>query len=309
MARLGFTNTSARKARAIILPVILLTAALVTAYLAVSRGTALFRERTASATRSFSELWDQGLYSQVASIAEKELESDPLNRDALLFAGYSRYFTAVSRLSEEERNGELDAAIAHLRLLKARGGTPSPERVDYILGKSYLLKGSWWSDLALRYLTQSLEGGYYAEDSYEYLGRASSALGDVEGALNWYERAAESHPTDRLLLTLGSEAFKLGLYDKSAEYYQRSIEITRDDSLKKRGLSQLGQLYYDVGNYLMAKTILERLTDMGENEQDDLFLLGETYHELGMASEARSAWHSVVRINPGHVGALRRLYD
>jgi hypothetical protein len=48
---------------------------------------------------------------------------------------------------------------------------------------------------------------------------------------------------------------------------------------------------------------------MEPGNQDYQFLLGETYHELGMDREARNAWFAVTRINPRHVGALRRLYD
>jgi tetratricopeptide (TPR) repeat protein len=258
---------------------------------------------------SISELWDEGKYNEVITIAEDRLANNPMDRDALLFAGYSRFFLAISRLSVEERNIDLDAAVRHLRLLKARGGTPHPERVDYILGKAYLLKGTYWADLAIYYLQASLDAGYKSEDSYEFIGRAYSQLGDIESALKWYELAAESHPTDRLLITLGEEAFKLGHYDDAAEYYRLSIDGTKDESLKKRGLSQLGQLYYDVGNYTMARGVLESLVSMEPDNQDYQFLLGETYHELGMDREARSTWFIVTRINPRHVGALHRLYD
>jgi tetratricopeptide (TPR) repeat protein len=232
-----------------------------------------------------------------------------LDRVALLFAGYARFYLAISRLSAEERNLDLDYSIKHLRLLLARGGTPHPEKVNYILGKAYLLKGAYWADQAIYYLRLSLDAGYLADDSYEFIGKAYSQLGDPEEALFWYREAAETHPTDRLLLTLGEEAFKLGMYDDAADYYRKSITETRDESLKKRGLSQLGQLYYDVGNYSMAREVLENLVSMEPGNQNYQFLLGETYHELGLEREARIAWHAVTRINPGHVGALHRLYD
>ncbi len=280
-------------------------------YVAVDRSAGLFRERTENVRNviSISDLWDEGRYAEVVAIAEDRLAGDPMDRDALLFAGYSRFFLAISRLSAEERNVDLDAAVRHLRLLKARGGTPHPERVDYVLGKAYLLKGTYWADQAIYYLQASLDAGYQSEDSYEFIGRAYSQLGDIENALHWYELAAETHPTDRLLITLGEEAFKLGLYDDAAEYYRLSINGTKDESLKKRGLSQLGQLYYDVGNYTMARGVLESLVSMETGNQDYQFLLGETYHELGMDREARSAWLAVTRINPRHIGALHRLYD
>lgn len=312
MAKTGFSYRNRKKALWTTLITILVLAALGTlVYFAVSRGAGLFRLRAdrKGDAKTLTELWNEGRYAEVLSITEEILATDPMDRDALLLAGYSRFFLAISRLSTEERNADLDASIRHLRLLKARGDTPNPERVDYVLGKAYLLKGVFWADLALGYLMDSLEAGYQSDDSYEFIGRAYSALGDLENAHQWYEKAAENHPTDQLLITLGEEAFNLGLYDDAVRYYLRAIEGTKDDSLKKRGLSQLGQLYYDVGNYAMAREVLENLVSMEPGNQDYQFLLGETYHQLGMKQEARKAWFAVTRINPRHVGALHRLYD
>lgn len=280
-------------------------------YAAINHGFELFKKKSQviQNTVSISMLWENGSYAEVSSLAETKLLEHPMDREALLFAGYSRFFLAISRLSAEERTSDLDASIKHLRLLIARGGIPHPEKINYILGKAYLLKGTYWADLAIYYLQLSLDEGYLAEDSFEFMGKAYSQLGEFENALYWYQKAAENHPTDRLLLTLGEEAFQLGLYDEAADYYWQSINGTRDESLKKRGLSQLGQLYYDVENYLMARGVLESLVSMEPGNQNYQFLLGETYHELGLDREARVAWHAVARINPRHVGALHRLYD
>ena len=304
------TRDSSRKWRLFLVLAIIVASGMIV-FFSLRRGAVVFRERVAREKEEVSilDLWNRGEYAEVARIAEERLDEDSMDRDALLYAGYSRFFLAVSKLSAEERISDLDESIRHLRRLKARGDTPNPERVDYVLGKAYLLKGPYWADLAVEYLGSSLQAGYKAKDSYEYLGRAHSAVGDLEGALEWYERAAEDHSTDRLLITLGEEAFRLGRYDAAAAYYKRAIDETRDESLEKRGLSQLGQLYYDVGNYMMARGVLERLVGMEPGNADYQFLLAETYHEMGLESEARSTWFAVTRINPGHVGALRRLYD
>ena len=280
-------------------------------FISLHRGASLFHERVGNTKEEVSilDLWNRGEYAAVAQIAEERLRISPMDRDALLYAGYSRFFLAVSKISAEERLADLDKSIVHLRRLRARKDTPHPERVDYVLGKAYLFKGPYWADLSVEYLGSSLEKGYKAEDSYEYLGRAYSAIGDLQQALKWYELAAESHPTDRLLITLGEEAFKLGEYNTAAGYYRRAIDGTKDESLEKRGLSQLGQLYYDVGNYIMAREVLEKLVGMEPGNADYQFLLAETYHELGFENEARKTWFAVTRINPAHVGALRRLYD
>jgi len=314
MARIGIASISRRKKLRGVLYVGLVLGFLATlVYLALGKGVSLFREKTNIAGDkggiTIADLWRFGNYAEVASIAEAELEEHPLSKSALLYAGFSRFHLAIASLSTEERNSDLNMAIAYLRLLKAIGDISNPGQVDYILGKAYLLKGTYWSDLAIRYLQASLDSGYNSIDSFEFMGRAYSMLGDVEKALYWYELAAETHPTDRLLITLGDEAFKLGRYESAVEYYKRSIDTTKNEELKSKGLSHLGQLYYDVGNFLMAKEVFEKLVNIEPDNQDYQFTLGEIYHQLGMNIEARNAWLAVFRINPRHVGVLHRLYD
>ncbi len=280
-------------------------------FFALKKGAVFFQARSLQKNQivSITELWDAGDYPAVSRLAEERLSEDPMNRDALLFAGYSRFFLAISRLSAEKRLEDLDYSIFYLRLLKTRNDTPHPERVDYLLGKAYLLKGPYWADLAIRYLIASLEAGYLAEDSYEFLGRAYSSLGYLNAALDCYEKAAKDHPTDRLLLTMGEDAFQLGRYNEAESYYLKVIDETRDEGIRIKGLSQLGQLYYDVGNYSRAREVLEELVETEPGKAAHQFLLGETYHELGLSQKARAAWFKAVRIDPRHNGALKRLYD
>ena len=309
MKKTGFPS----RRRSPLLLLLIVTLILLVGAVAASllRGAELFRARVEGYRENLSvgTLWEEGKYAEVAAIAESRLEKSPLDSGALLYSGYAHFYLAVSRLSAEERIDDLERAIIRLRLLKAVDGAERPERVDYILGKSYLLKGRYWSDQAVRYLESSLNAGYLADDTYEFIGRGYSALGDLETAVEWYSRAAEFAPTDRLFLTLGREAFQLGRYDDAEGYYLRGIAETRDEALRKRGLSELGRLYYDVGNYGRARDVLEELVLIEPDDPETHFLIGETYHALDDEDSARRSWFRVTRIDPGHVGALRRLYD
>lgn len=311
MNKTGFTALNHRRYVRLFVAVTLLLLVATVLYFAINRGTTLIRmraERNGDAV-SVEKLWEEGKYNSLAKVAENLLIEDPMNKDALLFAGYSRYFLAISRLLAEERTRDLDLTIRHLRLLLAHGDTPHPERVHYVLGKAYLLKGQYWSDLAVKYLSLSIDYGYEPDDIYEYLGKAYATMGRNEDSLKWYLKAAEKYSTDRLFITLGEEAFKLGYYNDAAEYYHKAVELSHDDSLKKKGLLQLGQLYYDVGNYKEARKILERLVDMDSNNKEYLFLFAETLYALGESYKARVFWLKVTRIDPLHKGALLRLYD
>ena len=295
----------------VLVVLIVISVTLFIIYKGFSKSLELFNKKTESVnnTLTVNELWNKGDYRGVIKICSERLQKTPLDKNMLLYSGYSHFYLAVSKLSIEERNRELDLSIRDLRLLKVLPDPPQPEKISYILGKAYLFKGKYWADLSKKYLLDSLDSGYTASDTYEFLGKASSMLGEKTDAVNWYEKAAENFPTDRLLLTLGEELFNLGMYNESAEYYKKAIKITKDESLKKRGLSQLAHLYYDVGNYLMAEEVLKTLTGMEPENIDSLFLLGETLYMLGKEKEARKYWFAVTAINPGHTGALRRLYN
>ena len=102
----------------------------------------------------------------------------------------------------------------------------------------------------LRYLKDAYNAGNNAPDLLEFIAKAYYELGELDMAYQWYKLAEEKYPTDRLFMALGNVAFKLGEYEESARYYTRSVETTKDDLLKKTGLFQLAQLYYDIGNYL-----------------------------------------------------------
>ena len=310
MENTGFRAVSRRRNIRIMVILIILSATGGIVYAALTRGVELFKQRVENLKQPVSaeELWEAGLYGELAEAAGNLLYKDPIDTNALLYAGYSHYFLALSRPPGETRKQDLNASIRHLRQLLAIGNVPYPERIKYVLGKTYLEKGVYWADLAKRYLLAAYEEGYSPEDIFEYLGRTCAALGETENALEWYKEASKRHPTDRLLLALGEEAFKLGRYNDAEKYYVQAIAESHDDSLENRGLLQLGQLYYDVGNYPKAREVLERLVGRESNNVESLFLLAETCFEMNLLQEARQYWLAVVRLIPNHYDSLLRLY-
>ena len=100
----------------------------------------------------------------------------------------------------------------------------------------------------------------------------------------------------------------MGRYNDAEKYYVQAITESHDDSLENRGLLQLGQLYYDVGNYPKAREVLERLVGRESNNVESLFLLAETCFEMNLLQEARQYWLAVVRLIPDHYDSLLRLY-
>ena len=255
------------------------------------------------------DLWEKQDYETILSLGESTLSESPLDVGALAYAGYSSYYLAVSRKSQEERNSFLDRAIRHLRLRNVTVSDDLTPMIDYVLGKAYYLKGPSYADLADYYLRRSLDAGYRNDDTYEFLGQAASALGDYKTSLDWFTLAARDRPTDRLLLRMGEDSISLGRYDDAAAYFMRSLDVTRDDALRKKGLFQLGKLYYDMKNFTRARDTLAELAELAPDDAEAHFLLGEVYFELGDMASARREWFRTTYIRPDHRGALLRLYD
>ena len=255
-----------------------------------------------------SLIWETGDYDRIIELTEKQLEKEPLDTIALIYCGFSYFYKGVSQVSNERAIPLLNRSIFLLRKVLIQDQIPMESRIHYILGKAYLHKNYYYSDLAVFHLNTSVEDGYINEDSYEYLGQSYSLLGDYENSIKYYLKALQINATDMLYLKISEDYIKNRMYDNSEKYLKLMIDTTRDELLKKKGLFQLANLYYDMKNYSVAETVLLELIVLEKSNENYHFLLGEVYFFLDDIPKARSEWHKTTRINPKHVGALRRLY-
>lgn len=255
-----------------------------------------------------SLIWETGDYDRIIELTETQLEKEPLDTVALIYCGFSYFYKGVSQVSNERAIPLLNRSIFLLRKVLIQDQVPMKSRIHYILGKAYLHKNYYYSDLAVFHLSASIEDGYINEDSYEYMGQSYSLLGDYENSIKYYLKALQINATDMLYLKISEDYIKNRMYDNSEKYLKLMIDATRDELLKKKGLFQLANLYYDMKNYSVAETVLLELIDLEKSNENYHFLLGEVYFFLDDILKARSEWHKTTRINPKHVGALRRLY-
>ena len=281
------------------------------AFIALFRGVAELRENfmTKINNADISLIWDAGDYERIIELTEGELIDSPLNVLALVYCGFSYFYKGISQVSNERAIPLFNRSIFLLRKVLVLDVVPMRSRIHYVLGKAYLHKDYYYADLAVEHLQKSISSGYVNKDSYEYIGQAYSLLGDYEKSIEYYLKALEDHTSDMLYLKIAEDYMQNRLYDHSEKYLKLMIETTRDELLKKKGLFQLANLYYDMKNYLMAEKKLLELIELEKENENYHFLLGEVYLFLGDVSKARSHWHKVTRINPKHVDALRRLYD
>ena len=52
----------------------------------------------------YSEMWEKKQYAQIIEYGGTVLEKNPMDRNALIFVGYSYFFQGISILDMEERN-------------------------------------------------------------------------------------------------------------------------------------------------------------------------------------------------------------
>ena len=278
---------------------------------AVLRGSFFFNRqlKTQPTDHNLVRLWKLQDYDAILSLTETTLSEDPMEPYSLIFAGFAGYHKAISQISVDDIDMYLNDAILMLRKSLILNDIPQKELIYYILGKSYLYKGEFFADLAVKYLQKALDSGYENEDSYEFLGEAWSYLGNYEKSISCYETALEKFKSDRLYLKIAEDSFLFGRYDKAAEYYSLLISRTRDASLKKKGLFQLGKLYYDIKNLTKSEETFLTLTELDPTVAEAWFLLGEISFFNEKNSNARSYWHQTLRIDPEHRGARLRLYN
>ncbi|MDA3811433.1 MAG: tetratricopeptide repeat protein [Spirochaetaceae bacterium] len=255
-----------------------------------------------------SVIWEKGDYNKIIDITEQKLENKPLDSVALIYCGFSYFYKGISQVSNEKTIPLLNRSIFLLRKALTQDDVPMRSRINYILGKAYLHKNYYYSDLAVFHLKKSIDDGFINEDSYEYIGQAYSLLGDFDNSIKYYLKALEKNATDMLYLKISEDYIKNRMYDDSEKYLKLMIESTRDEMLKKKGLFQLANLYYDMKNYSRAEVVLLELIELEKGNEDFHFLLGEVYFFLNDIPKARSEWFKTTRINPKHIGALTRLY-
>ncbi len=302
---------SQKSKKGFIIPLFLAALLISLGVFAVVRGSLFFNNqlKTQPTDHNLVRLWNLRDYGSLLDLTEQSLAVNPMDPYSLIFSGFAGYHLAISQISADEINFYLNKSILNLRKALILDEIPQKELVYYVLGKAYLYKGRYYADLSVKYLKKAMEAGYENQDSYEFLGEAYSYMGDFDQSIYYYEQALEKFQSDRLYLKIAEDSFKFREYDKAASYYITLIDRTRDESLRKKGLFQLGKLYYDIKNLDRAEETFTALTELDPANAEAFFLLGEISFFKQDRTSARSYWHQTLRIDPEHRGARLRLYN
>jgi tetratricopeptide (TPR) repeat protein len=181
--------------------------------------------------------------------------------------------------------------------------------VKYVLGKAYYLKGKYYLDLAIRYLSESLEEDFEGKDTFEYLGLCYYELNDFENSILFFKKALKKRTSDILLYKLSDVYYKMEQYKDSEENLIRTLNKTKNPVLEKKSRYLLGNIFIKEKEYLKAENQFNKIVEKNPNEDNAYYLIGNIYEAMGLNVKARSKWRKAIRLNPYHSGARHKLYD
>jgi tetratricopeptide (TPR) repeat protein len=253
------------------------------------------------------ELWESGEYDKVSEVTDRIFNDDPMDKTSLVLGGFAQFYQGVYEIDAERKQTHMDRSVVLLRKALLHQRPPMQAQVFYVLGKAYFHKGSNYYDLAVEYIEDSLDAGYVASDSYEYLTVAYGELDMLEKSAETLHSAIELNPNDLLYFSLGETYFQMQRYDDALGYYDTAIHMSDDEYLEQQARFRIGEIYLDQGFFEESEAQIQRVLDENPRSAQAHYLLGELSNARGDHERARFYWREAVRIDPGHIDSLRSL--
>jgi tetratricopeptide (TPR) repeat protein len=252
------------------------------------------------------ELSNEGRYAEVLNWSAEILADKPLDSEALLFRGIAHFYLALAEADRLDPVPRLDQAIIALRRARLDSELRYRDEAAYLLGKAYYHKGPYYYDLAIRFLTESLEHGYEGSDTHEYLGMALVRSGAPESGVEHFHAALQRRPSGLLYLSVGQLLERLGRYQEAERHFQAAAGAG-DETLEIRARFMLGALLLQGGRYADAGEQYQRILEVAPGSADAHLFLGDAYAGLGNVVRARAEWRRARNIDQQHHGANLRL--
>ena len=252
------------------------------------------------------ELSNEGSYAEVLSRSAEVLAQRPLDAEALLFRGIAHFYLALAEADRLDPVPRLDQAIIALRRARLNGELRFRSEAAYVLGKAYYHRGPYFYDLAIRFLTESVEQGYDGADTHEYLGMALVRSGVPESGIEHFRTALERRPSGLLYLSVGQLLERLGEHHEAERHFLAAAGAG-DEALEIRARFMLGALLLQGDRHADAGAQYRRILDLAPGSADAHLFLGDAYAGLGDVAGARAEWRRARNIDQQHHGANLRL--
>ena len=308
--RYRFSGKKKQSRKPLIITVTALIIALVVIALIIFKKSPAEKEilKTPDEVVTIESLWENQHYETINEKCEAMLEVEPMNQKALIYNGFAYFYRGASQFSLEEKIPLFDQSIVNLRKALLVCNEDIRGKVKYIIGKCYYQKGKFYSDLSIKYLEESIEGGYTGDDVFEYLGLLYSRLGKYEESADYYNKAIAEKPTDMLYLVLAQTYYQLGDIEKAEEYLIWALNKTDDFSVEQKARYLLGNIFIEKEEYLKAEKEYRKILEKNDKAADAHYYLGDIYEKLGDSAKARYEWRKCLEIDSYHYGARLKLY-
>ena len=254
------------------------------------------------------EYWQAKKYDSVIELCSKVRAEEPLQPRALALAGFAYFYKSLGEYSMEDKLTLVDNSIFTLRKARIIENRPYKAEIEYILGKAYYHKGKFYLDQAIKHIKNSIDLGYVAEDSYEYLGLAYSEINQYEESVTYFLKALEKQETALLHLTLAQAFYRLNDKTSAEEHLLRAINKAGEPTIENKSRFLLAQIYTDGNAYLKAEKQYMQILDDNPQSADAHYYLGEIYAKMDDSIKARAEWRKALQIDPSHYGARFRYY-
>lgn len=176
---------------------------------------------------------------------------------------------------------------------------------DRLLGRLSLARGDYQA--AVDTLTHGLRTEPLNQLMLAYLGEAHANLGELESALEAWQRAGSfSH-----LLLRGNQAAQAGQWEEAIQFMEAAWALSPADY---RVVSSMVRVYEAQGDNQQAVTVLRRAFATQPELKDtfNLLWLGRLLEDSGNWREAESVYRGIIEAAPreprAHVGLARALY-
>ncbi|MDR1106046.1 MAG: tetratricopeptide repeat protein [Treponema sp.] len=266
------------------------------------------KNRRGNDRKELLSLWEDGRYREAYELSGAELQRKPLDFFLLTLRGFSAYQIGISQINAFDTLSYIDDCVLALRKALLLDNAAGRERIYYILGKAYYIKGQGYADLAVKYLEMARNSGYEAGDIPKYLGLAYVAVRDYRASVAVFTLALEAGSvSDELLLSIAKSYMAMEEPDAARAYLMRCVETSRDSVARVTARLHLGEILGEEGDSEGAEAQYAAvLEEAGENAEAH-FRLGELYQARGDTTRARWEWRRALWANPVHEGARRRL--
>ncbi len=256
------------------------------------------------------QTWNSGDKALTLELCKAALEQSPFDSFYLSMFGIASYYLAADSSEGDERQVLMEGALFSLRkALAQQKRLPVQGQVEYLLGKIYFQKGAPWLDLSVQYLERSIEDGYEAKDSEQFLALGYAGIGDHRVAIQHFEKALVQEPSDILRLSAAISYKELGELDKTVEYLSSSINSASDGLLVQRARFLLGEIAMEKGNITEADKLYRSIVETDPGSAEGWYHVGLVAEALKDPIAARAAWRKTTNIDPNHIEARKKLAE